>query len=83
MDSFSNGKSNGTGVILEGPNIIVLEYLLKFNFKATNNQAEYEALVANLQLVKEIWVWALNIKNDSQLVIAQVNGRVKLKNHFR
>ena len=54
MDGSLNGKGSGAGVILEGPNDIVLKYSLKFDFKTTNNQAEYEALVASLQLAKEI-----------------------------
>ena len=39
---------------MEGPNDIMLEYSLKFDFKATNNQAEYEALLARLRLAKEV-----------------------------
>ena len=48
MDGSSNGKGSGAGVILKGLNAMVLEYSLKFDFKATNNQAEYEALVTGL-----------------------------------
>ena len=35
-----NGKGSETEVILEGLDDIVLEYSLKFDFKATNNQVE-------------------------------------------
>ena len=48
VDRSSNRRGSGVGVILEGSNKIVLKYSLKFDFKATNNQAEYEALVAGL-----------------------------------
>ena len=48
VDGSSKGKGSGVGVILEGANDIVLEYSLKFDIKETNNQAEYEALVARL-----------------------------------
>ena len=54
MDRSLNGKGSEPKVILEGPNDIVLEYSLKFDFKATNNQVEYEALVTILQITKEI-----------------------------
>ena len=39
MDGSLNSKGSGAGigVILEGPYDMVLEYLLKFNFKTTNN----------------------------------------------
>ena len=79
MDESSNGKGSGAGVILEGPNAMVLEYSLKFDFKATNNQAEYKALVVDLGLAKEIKAQSLNIRSDSQLVIAQLKGEYEFK----
>ena len=39
----------------------------------TNNQAEYEALIAGLELAKDMDVKSLRAKSDSQLVISQVN----------
>ena len=65
MDRSLNDQVNGATMILEGPNDIILEYSFKFDFKATNNQVRYEALVAGLQLVKEIGARSLNIQNDS------------------
>ena len=52
-------------MILEGSNDIVLEYSLKFDFKATNNEAQYKALVIGLQLAKEVGAQALNVRSDS------------------
>ena len=46
---------------------------LKFEFKASNNEAEYEALIVGLELAKEIKVESLDIFNDSQLVACQIN----------
>ena len=56
VDGSLNDKGSGVGVILEGPYNIVLEYFLRFDFKVTNNQAEYETLVVGLKLTKEIRV---------------------------
>ena len=53
VDKLSNDKGNGAGVILEGLNDIMLEYSLKFNFKATYYQFEYEVLVVSMKLAKE------------------------------
>ena len=64
VDGSSNGKGNGTNVILEGPNNITLTYSLMFDFKATNNQANYEALVAGLQLANEVDTKTLNIRSN-------------------
>ena len=46
---------------------------LKFGFKASNNEAEYEALLAGLELAKEIKVESLDIFSDSQLIVCQIN----------
>ena len=56
------------GMILEGPNDIVLDYSLKFNFKETNKQVEYEALIIGLWLMKKVRAKSTKIMNDSQLV---------------
>ena len=46
---------------------------LRFGFKASNNEAEYEALIARVELAKEMKVESLDIFNDSQLVVRQIN----------
>ena len=46
---------------------------LRFGFKASNNEAEYEALIAGLELAKEMKVESLDIFSDSQLVVCQIN----------
>ena len=79
VNGLSNGKGNGAGVILKGLNVIVLEYSLKFNFKVTNNQVEYEVLVVGLQLGKQIGAQAFNIRNDLQLIITQMRGEYEIK----
>ena len=50
-----------------------MNYALRFNFKASNNEAEYEALIAGLKLAKEVKVESLDIFSDSQLVVCQIN----------
>ncbi|RDY05633.1 hypothetical protein CR513_10508, partial [Mucuna pruriens] len=50
VDGSSNQIGNGVGVILEGPEGVLIEQSLHFEFKASNNQAEYEALLAGMGL---------------------------------
>ena len=52
MNGASNVKGSRAGIILEGSDNVTLEQALKFNFKASNNHAEYEALIAGLKLAK-------------------------------
>jgi ribonuclease HI len=49
-----------------------LRYVLRLHFPASNNMAEYEALVNGLRIAIELGVRCLDARGDSQLVIDQV-----------
>ncbi|RDX76976.1 rnhA, partial [Mucuna pruriens] len=66
-------RGSGAGIILEGPVGIIIEQYLHFDFKASNNQAEYEALLVGMRLAKKLEAKKLTAKSDSKLVIGQVN----------
>ncbi|GJR40701.1 reverse transcriptase domain-containing protein [Tanacetum coccineum] len=57
---FTDGSScvDGceTGVILTNPEGIEFTYALRFQFKATDNEAEYEALIAGLRIAEKMGV---------------------------
>jgi len=74
VDGSSNQQGSGAGVILEGPNGLLIEQALRFAFKVSNNQAEYEALTAGMLLGKEMGARSLLGKSDSLLVMGQVTG---------
>jgi ribonuclease HI len=50
------------------------KYMVHLEFKATNNKAEYEALIYGLSTTLSLEVQQLIVKGDSQLIIKQVNG---------
>jgi len=79
VDGSSNQQESGAGIVLEGPNGVLIEQALRFAFKASNNQAEYEALIAGMLLAKEMGVHSLLAKSDSQLVTWQVTGEYQVK----
>lgn len=79
VDGASNLKGNGAGIVLEGAGRILIELSLRFAFKASNNQAEYEALIAGMLLAKEMGVAKLVIKSDSTLVTGQVKGEFQAR----
>ncbi|GKV17032.1 hypothetical protein SLEP1_g27588 [Rubroshorea leprosula] len=74
VDGASSNKGSGAGELLLGPDGYRSEHALKFNFDATNNMAEYEALLLGLQLATELKVEVIQIYSDSQLVVNQVNS---------
>lgn len=43
-------KGNGFGIVLEGLGKILIEKMLMFKFTASNNWAEYKALIAGMAL---------------------------------
>ena len=47
---------------------------------ATNNVAEYRALVAGLERALEVGVHELEVVSDSELVVKQMRGEYKVKN---
>ncbi|GKA57803.1 reverse transcriptase domain-containing protein [Tanacetum coccineum] len=66
----------------EGPSIPEGEeftYALRFEFDASNNEAEYEALVASLRIAEQMGVKNLIAKVDSRLVANQINGLYEAK----
>ncbi|WJX63867.1 hypothetical protein P8452_48702 [Trifolium repens] len=79
VDGASNIRGSGAGIVLEGPDGVLIEQSLRFAFKASNNQAEYEALLAGMKLAKEMDITDLKAKSDSQLVTNQVSGEFQAK----
>ena len=61
VDGSSNMSGTGAGLILISPEGIVVEYALRFEFPATNNGAEYEALIAGLRIAKELGIDRLRV----------------------
>ncbi|XP_068486933.1 uncharacterized protein [Phaseolus vulgaris] len=79
VDGSSNQQGSGAGVILEGPNGVLIEQSLRFAFKASNNQAEYKALIVSMLLAREMGARSLLAKTDSLLVTGQVTREFQAK----
>lgn len=75
VDESSNDQGSGAGLILTSlePKRLRIEYALRLDFKASNNEMEYEALLVGLRLAKVVGVRHLHIFSDSQLVVRQVS----------
>ncbi|GKC92675.1 reverse transcriptase domain-containing protein [Tanacetum coccineum] len=77
-NSMSCGSSctdgSRVGVILTYPEGMEFTYALRIRFDATNNEAEYEALIAGQRIAEQMGVKNLQANVDSRLVANQVNG---------
>ncbi|GAA0157828.1 hypothetical protein LIER_15009 [Lithospermum erythrorhizon] len=80
VDGARNGQATGAGVLIVGPQEETMEYALRFGFPATNNEAEYEAMILGLRLVRSMGFEEFLVKGDSKLVIDQIKGSCGVKN---
>ena len=49
-----------------------MRYVVRLHFPASNNMAEYEALLSGIRIAIELGVKCLDVRGDSQLIIDQV-----------
>nr|GEU70490.1 reverse transcriptase domain-containing protein [Tanacetum cinerariifolium] len=75
---FTNGSScvdeSRAGLILTNPEGVEFTYALRFQFTASNNEAEYEELIADLRIAARMGVKNVQVNVDSKLVANQVLG---------
>ena len=79
VDGASNAQGSRAGLILTSPEGIDIKYALRFGFQASNNMAEYEAVIAGLHLAHSLEVDQLEVYNDSQLVVRQIEDTYEAK----
>ena len=65
VDGSSNLLRSGARLILFSPEGDVAAYALRFEFSIINNEVEYKALIAGLNIAKEARAHHLKIFNDS------------------
>ena len=74
VDGVANAQGSGAGLILISPKGIDIQYALRFGFRASNNEDEYEAVIAGLNLAHSMEVDQLEVCSDSQLVVKQIEN---------
>ncbi|GAV75201.1 RVT_3 domain-containing protein [Cephalotus follicularis] len=91
VDGSSFLTGSGARLVLTSPDGWTLEYALRFKFKTTINEAEWEALIGGLTGAKHLEVQKIEASSDSQLVVGLANGEyearedlmIKYLSHFR
>ncbi|RVW16112.1 Transposon Tf2-12 polyprotein [Vitis vinifera] len=68
VDGASRSSGSGVGLLLQSPTGEHLEQAIRLGFSASNNEAEYEAILSGLDLALALSVSKLRIYSDSQLV---------------
>lgn len=65
VDGSSIVKGSGVGIYLKTPTGEIIEQSLQLGFKASNNEEEYEAMVARLRLAKSLGAKRLKVMSNS------------------
>ena len=68
VNEASNSKGSRAGIVLVSPEGVVLEQAVRLKFSASNNEAEYEALMIGLRTARKLGASHLQVFSDSQLV---------------
>ena len=76
---MTNYRGSGVRLVLISPERIMIEKSLRLGFLATNNEAEYEALLVGMIMVQKMGVKAVEVFSDSRLVVGQVQGKLEAK----
>ncbi|XP_074271113.1 uncharacterized protein LOC141595040 [Silene latifolia] len=74
IDGASNARGGGVGLVLRSPKGDMIVQAIRCEFKATNNEAEYEALILGMQMASGLKVRYLRVYSDSLLVLNHVNN---------
>ena len=69
VDGASSALGAGAGIVIITPEGIRVEHSFRLGFKASNNKAEYEALLAELRAVLNMGAREVEVYSDSWLVV--------------
>ncbi|KAL0456609.1 UNVERIFIED_CONTAM: Retrovirus-related Pol polyprotein from transposon [Sesamum latifolium] len=79
VDESSTTQGSGAGIVITSPQGEDLEFAIKFGFKASNNEAEYDALVIGMRMTHEAGARHLLAYSDSQLIVKQIESTYEVK----
>ena len=77
VNGVVNQRGSRVGLVLVSLEKLTIEKSLRLGFSATNNEAEYEALLEGISMVQKMGGKAIKVFLDSRLVIGQVGGELE------
>ena len=79
IDGAANHRESGVRLALISLKRITIEKSLRLSFSATNNEAEYEALLVGMTMVQKMGRKAVEMFSDSRLIMGQVQGELEVR----
>ena len=80
FDGATHREESGASVVFVSPQKHMLPFAFKLNEPCSNNVAEYQALIAGLQIALDMKISYLKVYGDSKLVINQLLTHYEVKN---
>jgi len=74
IDALATNEESGVALSMVLPEGHTGEHVLKFMFKASDNEVKYEALLIGMELSYALGVEHVRPFSDTQLVISQAKG---------
>ena len=74
VDDASSAKGAKAEIVIITLEGILLEHSFRLGFNASNNEAEYETLLAGLRAVSRLEARDVEIYSDSRLIVNQMQG---------
>ena len=79
MDGASRQMGVGLELQLKAPTGEIIEQAIRLDFPASNNKAEYKAIIAGINFAMFVSLEKIIMRRDSQLVVGQVNGEYETR----
>ena len=79
VDGAANQRGFGVGLVLISPEKLTIKKSLRLGFSATNNEAEYEALLEGMSMIQKVGGKTVKMFLDSRLVVGQVGDKLEAR----
>ena len=79
VDGATNQRGSRVGLVLISSEKITIEKSLRLDFSATNNEAEYEALLVGMTMVQKMGGRIVKVFSYLRLVVGQMRGELKAR----
>ena len=79
VDGAANQRGSGVRLVLISPEKTIIKKSLRLGFSATNNEAEYEALLQGMARMQKMGGKIIEMFSDSRLIVGQVKGELEAR----